>query len=370
MDDDNADNEDLGAAVEAATLAAFGVRPQRLDPIPAGLGSRRFIRASFGPATSGASQNARPVPSTVIARVEREEDPRLRPAGIPPEPPLEPLRSVLEDSGLPVPARYATHENVTLLEDVGDTSLEAAAQAGLPMARVAEFYAHACSLVPLLQRVPSRDDVPAFARSLDETLFQYKAEQFVSWTLPWARGSADVPPSLAAAVRDAFGWIASVCAQAPMRLAHRDYKAANLHVTTGLDAAAAHSAATRPLVMIDIQGAFLAPPEYDLVCLLRDSHVALPEPLVEDLLAETRSQLPDAPDPDSFQRRFTLLTLTRNGKDLSRYLYAAHERGDERYLELVPRAVATLKAAAQHAENWNPVLSRLADIIATLPDSP
>ena len=120
--------------------------------------------------------------------------------------------------------------------------------------------------------------------------------------------------------------------------------------------------------MIDLQGAFMAPPEYDLVCLLRDSHVELPETLVQSLLAEIRGELPDAPDPSSFERRFTLLTLTRNGKDLARYLHAAQQRDDPRYLPLLPRAARTLKAAAESAAGWDPALARLAEIIATLPE--
>ena len=62
---------------------------------------------------------------------------------------------------------------------------------------------------------------------------------------------------------------------------------------------------------------------------------------LQTLLQETRTQLPDASDPEVFRHRFTLLTLTRNGKDLSRFLYAANTRGDGRYVALLPRAVAT-----------------------------
>jgi aminoglycoside/choline kinase family phosphotransferase len=371
VSDETAASRELHAEVESATLAAFHARPHGLDPIPAGLGSRRFFRVTLAPDAWMAGPHGREqAPTTAIARVERAEDPGLRPAGIPPEPALEPLRSVLEDAGLPVPKCYAVRANVSLLEDAGDTSLEAAAHAPLPAEELARLYQHACSLLAKLQRVPPRDDVPAFGRRLDHALFEYKAEQFVSWTLPWAHGLAEPPRTHADVVREAFAWIADTCARAPMRLAHRDYKAANLHVTRSAAERFSSEESERLLLMIDIQGAFLAPPEYDLVCLLRDSHVALPETLVQTLLDGIRPELPDAPEADAFHRRFTLLTLTRNGKDLSRYLYAARVRDDERYLALVPRAVATLKAAASAAEDWDPVLARLADIIGTLPDVP
>ena len=89
---------------------------------------------------------------------------------------------------------------------------------------------------------------------------------------------------------------------------------------------------------------------------------------MQSLLAELRTELPDAPDPESFERRFTLLTLTRNAKDLARYLYAANVRGDARYLALLPRAARTLKAAAEQAAAWDPVLARLAEILMALPE--
>ena len=120
-------------------------------------------------------------------------------------------------------------------------------------------------------------------------------------------------------------------------------------------------------MLIDLQGAFLAPPEYDLVCLLRDGHVPLEETEVNALLERVRPQLPDSPDPESYARRFTLLTLTRVGKDLALYRYAAAVRDDRRYLAFVPNCVRYLQHAAERAADWDPRLARLAELIAALP---
>jgi aminoglycoside/choline kinase family phosphotransferase len=118
--------------------------------------------------------------------------------------------------------------------------------------------------------------------------------------------------------------------------------------------------------MIDFQGAFLAPPEYDLVCLLRDSYVELADDEVAGLLARVRPQLPDAPESEEFTRRFDLLTITRKGKDLARFLYAATERGDARYLSYVPRTLRTLRAAADRAAVRDPELRDFADLCHAL----
>src|SRR4029453_18547549 len=116
---------------------------------------------------------------------------------------------------------------------------------------------------------------------------------------------------------------------APGRLAHRDLQGANVHVRRGRPPG-------RRLALIDLQGAFLAPPEYDLVCLLRDSYVELPPEEAWRQLERVRPALPDAPGREECAARFDLLTLTRKGKDLARFLGAARARGDRRSLRFPP----------------------------------
>jgi len=108
------------------------------------------------------------------------------------------------------------------------------------------------------------------------------------------------------------------------------------------------------------------------VCLLRDAHVALPEPQVEKHLREIRLELPDQPDEEIFMNRFDMITLTRVSKDLSHYLHAATHRNDERYLPHVPQALSNLKNAAQRLAESDPELSTplnpLLEAIQALPD--
>jgi hypothetical protein len=164
-------------------------------------------------------------------------------------------------------------------------------------------------------------------------------------------------------VRAAFAWIAEQMAAAPQRLAHRDFQSANLYVRERAPRGAR-------LRLIDVQGAFLAPPEYDLVCLLRDSYVELPEPEIAAHCAAVRPALPDAPEAETFARRFDLLTLTRKGKDHARFLYAAHERGDRRYLPYAPATVRQLQRAAARASARDPHIAGLAELFHELPESP
>ncbi|HYB11917.1 MAG TPA: hypothetical protein VEG67_00505, partial [Myxococcota bacterium] len=80
--------------------------------------------------------------------------------------------------------------------------------------------------------------------------------------------------------------------------------------------------------------------------------------------------LPEAPDPESFARRFDLLTLTRKGKDHALFLYAAKTRGLNEYLQFLPPTVRALRSAALRRAGESPRLSRLADLVLQLPESP
>jgi aminoglycoside/choline kinase family phosphotransferase len=326
---------------------------KQIEPLAGGLGLRRFYRVT----TTGE-------PSSVIARVEAPEDPAGRPAGTPSEPALEPLRSFLEQRGLPVPARLGgdSERGIELLEDLGPRTLASAVAGASSEERVA-LYTAAIGLIPRLQRLEDpTGELPAFERRLDDTLFDYKADLFVRWSLPNALGR-EARATEVDAVRGAFRWIAAEAAAAPARLAHRDFQSHNLHLCSD-------GSGGERLVMIDVQGALLAPPEYDLVCLLRDSYVELPDDEVRSHLEQVRPELPDRPDGESFARRFDLLTLSRKGKDHARFVYAARSRGDRRFARHLSATVRALRTAAARVAWLDPSLARLAEMVHRLPESP
>ena len=338
--------------IGAWASARLGVALLAVEPIPAGLGLRRFYRLRFAGA-----------PGSAIARVEAPEDPRGRPAGAAPEPPLEPVRALLERSGLPVPRRYASDAalGVDLLEDAGSESLRERFEA-VPAAEGEALVAQALDLVPRLQRVADDGSgVAAFQRRLDAGLFRYKAELFASTSLPAAL-RREPTAAESGAVSDAFAWIARLCSGARERFAHRDFQSQNLLVQTGAEG-------VPTLTLIDLQGAFLAPPEYDLVCLLRDSYLELSGAFVRAQLERIRPLLPNAPPPEEFAQRFDLLTLTRKGKDHARFLTAI-ARGDSRYRPFVARTATMLRESAARTRSLSAPLARFAELVAMLPEEP
>jgi aminoglycoside/choline kinase family phosphotransferase len=346
------DVAEIAQRVRAAVRSTFGREPGSLERIGAGLGRRCFVRVRLPGHT----------PGTLIARVDAPEDLRGRPPGAAAEPPLEPLRTVLETASLPVPRHYGGNgRDVELLEDLGDRSLDRAASAA-DARECAALYEEAVALVERIQRVPAPSSgLPAFARRMDSELIGYKARLFAEWSLPevFGRPCRRAEEKL---VEEAFAWIARRLESAPMRLAHRDFQSRNLHLH-------AREGEAPRLFMIDFQGALRAPPEYDLVCLLRDSYRELPWEEVERLCRRVRPRLPDAPEPDVFAQRFDLLTLTRKGKDHARFLYAARARGETAYLAHLPATVRALKMAARRTAGLDPVLGRLAEPILALPET-
>lgn len=321
-------------------------RVSRVHWLSAELGLRRFARLQL--------EGSEP-PHSLIARIDAPEDSAGRPAGVPPEPPLEPVRDLLERNGIPVPQRFGGDANIELLSDAGSTSLsEAASEPDLR----SELYAEACDLIPRLQRIAA-SPIAAFERRLDAPLFAYKADLFASYALA-SRGRATTSAERAC-VSDAFARIAEAAAQAPVRLAHRDFQSANVHVDRAAEAG-------RRLTLIDLQGALLAPPEYDAVCLLRDSYVELTATELSILTERVRNALPDAPNASQFAERFDLLTLSRKGKDLARFYYAAQVRDDTRYLQYVPTTLRALHAAAERAAKRDPRLGAFAELVRELPE--
>ena len=332
------------AKLRKLSARAFGQEPRAIERVPAGLGLRRFWRLRFDAP-----------PYRVIARIEADEDPAGRPAGAAPEPPLEPIRAHLAEHAIRVPSRLASDAaaGIELLEDAGDVTLESVASTDAELAR--ELVARVADDVVRLQAIPPAAGVAAYRRQLDAATFAYKGELFAEWSLPVALGR-DATAAERAEVAAAFRFIANESLAAPQRLAHRDLQSRNLLVHGD------------EVVWIDLQGAFMAPPEYDLVCLLRDSYVEWPEATVEAVCERVRPRLPDAPEPDAFAARFALLTLSRKGKDHARFQYIEAVRGQTPDPAHRATTVRHLKRAALQVANEAPALERLSGWIEALPE--
>lgn len=337
-----------------------------IEGIEAGLGTRRFLRLHFATGS----------PASIIARCEPEASetaasaapgaPRLQAPRLPPapawlpEPALEPIRTFLEEGGIRVPSSFGHFPElgVDLLEDVGTRSLLRA-----PTAQREALYRDACGFVARLQSLsapPTR--IPAFGRRYDRPLVASKGWKWLHWTVPALLGRAATAGETRE-IEALFSAIAALLEQAPRRLAHRDFKAENLHLLARADAAPDQ----RPeLVVIDVQGAFLAPPEYDLACLLDDLQTDLDEAMIERCLAEILPALPDRPSPELARRRFDAIAIARLCKDVSHVVHAGIVRGDRRRWHEIPRGLELLGRASERLQGQLPGLATLDSVIQAL----
>lgn len=370
--------------VDPERLATFvsermGRRLVAVEPIAAGLGARRFFRLVFesgtprtlvarcepdATASTECLAGAAPGPTPAVAGPVAMGRVAAAPLALPvapawlPEPPLEPLRSFLESAGLPVPrsAGHFPEHGLELLEDVGTTSL-----LRISAAEREALYPVACALIPRLQRLSaSPDSIPAFGRRYDAALVDTKRWKWLHWTIPGLLRRAPSAVEEQETTR-LFRAIAEDLERAPRRLAHRDFKAENLHIRVpdGGDGPPG-------LVMIDVQGAFLAPPEYDLVCLLYDLQADLDEEQVWRWFEQTRCALPDAPDPETARRRFDAIAVARLCKDVSHVVHAALTRADWRRWPEIPHGLVLLERAAHRLGPRFPGTGTLISVIRAL----
>jgi len=114
------------------------------------------------------------------------------------------------------------------------------------------------------------------------------------------------------------------------------------------------------LHIIDFQDARMGPDTYDLVSLLRDSYVDLPERTVDELIAYFLALGRRPGDQAAFRRRFDLMALQRNLKALGTFGYQTTARRNTVYLQYIPR---TLRYARENLLKYDR-FARLRDLLA------
>ena len=250
------------------------------------------------------------------------------------------LQRFLAGLGLPVPRvhRYDPAARLMLLEDLGDTLLWDVAHPDPRAALVP--YERAVDLLAAMQAragegAPGRAECVAFRQRFEPALLGWEFDHFLEYGIE-KKGTA-IDPADAAAIREVFAAIAREITAAPAVFTHRDYHSRNLLVTGN------------GLAIIDFQDALLGPPTYDLASLLRDSYVALPEEMIDALIARylglaRKEKIPGTGDAAAFRRLFDLTALQRNLKAAGRFDYIATVKGNPKFL---PYIAPTLGYAAR-----------------------
>jgi aminoglycoside/choline kinase family phosphotransferase len=245
---------------------------------------------------------------------------------------------------------HADDLGVLALQDLGDVTLQAHLGAASP-AEHAALYRQAVALIATLQKrgeqLASPEYLP-YGISFDVEKLTWELDFFTKHFLEAYRG-VTLADDQRTALREEFAVIVRELASEPRVLCHRDYHSRNLMLCES------------QLYIIDFQDARMGPDTYDLVSLLRDSYVDLPEQTVDDLLAYFLAlKGVTGHDPD-FRRRFDVMALQRNLKALGTFGYQTTARRNPVYIQYIPRTLRYVRNNLQNQTRF----ARLRELLAT-----
>jgi|SRR5215204_258001 len=240
---------------------------------------------------------------------------------------------LLAEMPVPIPRvlGHADDLGVLALEDLGDVTLQAHLGAATA-AEHAALYRQSVALIATLQRrgaeLASPDYLP-YSVAFDVEKLTWEMDFFIKHFLEAYRGvllAADARQAL----RTELAALVEDLASEPRVLCHRDYHSRNLMLHDGR------------LYIIDFQDARMGPDTYDLVSLLRDSYVDLPDQTVDELLAyflALKGEKGESGGEEDFRHRFDLMALQRNLKALGTFGYQTTARRNPVYIQYIPRTL-------------------------------
>jgi hypothetical protein len=312
--------------------SGLATRTPRVVPLTGDASDRRYFRV-LAPDT----------PSIVLAMYSAAFDVRSLP--------FVNVASLLAKMPVPIPEvlGHADDLGVLALQDLGDVTLQAHLGAASP-AEHAALYRQAVALIAALQRrgadLASPEYLP-YGIAFDVEKLSWELDFFTKHFLEAYRG-VTLSAEQREALRGEFAGLVHELASEPRVLCHRDYHSRNLML---------HEA---QLYIIDFQDARLGPDTYDLVSLLRDSYVDLPEQTVEDLIAYFLALKGQTGNEREFRRRFDLMALQRNLKALGTFGYQTTARRNPVYIQYIPR---TLKYVRDNLAQ-QPRFARMRELLA------
>ena len=261
---------------------------------------------------------------------------------------------LLEKMPVPIPAvlGHADDLGVLALADLGDVTLQAHLGAA-SAAEHAALYRQAVSLISTLQRrgaeLESPDYLP-YGIAFDVEKLTWELDFFIKHFVEAYRGVV-IPTATRDELGREFSVLVEGLASERRVLCHRDYHSRNLMLHSG------------ELYIIDFQDARMGPDTYDLVSLLRDSYVDLPEQTVSELLAYYLALNGRTGEEREFRGRFDVMALQRNLKALGTFGYQTTARRNPVYIQYIPRTLRYVRTNLEHLPQYARIHELLADLV-------
>ena len=267
----------------------------------------------------------------------------------------------LNEKKIPTPQVLDTDlsQGLILLQDLGDQSFEKLLENCNETMRLF-FYRQALDLLVQFQLTGEQHpdkDCMAFNRSFDATLLEWEFEHFLEYGIE-DRFSLKIPEGERGEMLKLGQELVSKIVEIPYGLTHRDFQSRNLML---------HG---YQFYLIDFQDALQGPPQYDLVALLRDSYVKLPQKTVDFLIdsylkKRRKAGLPEL-EPDKFKKDFYRITLQRKLKDAGRFQFIHTAKKNSKFLTHVPDTLAYIKAAFGEVPEYEPLRQLIAKYVPEL----
>jgi len=320
-----------------AYVEARDIRPVRVIPLTGDASDRRYFRV-FQPDGS----------RIVIALYATPFEPDALPF----------INVTTLFAALPVPIPRVLDADgalgVLVLEDLGDATLQAHLGDATPAGREALYARAVDHLVTIQVRGAALADSRFLPYSLafDVDKFTWEMDFFLKHFLEHYRG-VTLGTAAREALRSELVGLVAELATLPRVLCHRDYHSRNLMVHEG------------ELWVIDFQDARLGPATYDLVSLLRDSYVYLPDTLVDAFVTAFAARI-GRHDLEVFRREFDAMALQRNLKALGTFGYQATARANPVYGQYVPRTLGYIKQNIDRRTEFGRIGALLAEALPEL----
>ncbi len=262
--------------------------------------------------------------------------------------PFVAVAGALNEAGLSVPSIYTVDlgRGFIVLEDLGEAVFGGEVRHGRPLA---ELWGPAVDVLvtladnepPALLPVPNH--APYRLPRYDADAMLIEASLLIDWFWPALHGRAAPTevvqefealwrPLLAEAEEADSGWVL------------RDYHSPNLMWLPAREG-------IKRVGILDFQDALRGPLAYDLVSLLQDARLDVPEPLERELLARYCSARGAGSKPfsrDRFVSLYALLGAQRNSKILGIFARLAKRDGKRGYLAHIPRVARYLERDLAH----------------------
>ena len=244
-----------------------------------------------------------------------------------------------------------------VLEDFGDAVFKTALERGVSQA---ELWGKAVDVLLALSEAPPEQALPVPGSTsyvlplFDAQAMLIEASLIVEWLWPGVHGR-DLPGDVQAEFEALWRPHLAVAAQADPGWVLRDYHSPNLMYLPD-------RAGVRDVGLLDFQDALRGPLAYDLVSLLQDARLDLPEALERaelDRYCAARTTRGGTFSSDDFRTLYATLGAQRNSKILGIFARLAKRDGKRAYLAHMPRVARYLERDLAH-----PALADLRDFYA------